>query len=156
MSAIAADADVSEATIFLRYPSKEAFFVDAINRQQDIAMAGQRAYYAHLEEAHGTGIAEAVAIRGTLHPSERLICIIEMERVRLTWHRPNLAAADENRLQELVRGILEQQPGNPDYADPARLHLARALGIGINFLPLIDDRAWDLPYDVVTRPLNDS
>ena len=88
-----------------------------------------------------------------MHPSERQISIIEMERDRLTWHRPSLAATDEDRLQQLARDVLAEHPGNPDFADPARLHLARAIGIGIHFLPLIDDQAWDLPYDVITTTL---
>jgi len=153
LTSVAGDAGVSEATIFLRYPSKEAFIMDAVDRQQDIAVPGQRAYLARLEATYGTGIAEAIAIRDTMHPSERLINVIEMERVRLTWHRPNLAAADENRLQQVVSDILAKDPGSPDYADPAGVHFARAIGLGINFLPLIDDQAWDLPYDVITTPL---
>lgn len=153
LASVANEAGVSEATVFVRYPSKEAFVMDAINRHQDIAMPGQHAYLARLEAIYGTGIAEAIAIRGAMHPSERSINIIEMERVRLTWHRPNLAAADEDRLQNLLQAILAKDPAHPDYADPAGVHLARALGIGICFLSLIDDQAWDLPYDVITTPL---
>jgi AcrR family transcriptional regulator len=155
LSAVATDADVSEATIYLRYPSKEAFFMDAINRHQDISIPGYRAHLSRLEEAYGTGIAEAISIRAAMHPSERLISVIEMERARLTWHRPNLAAADEDRIQRLAEQVLAIDPGNLDFADPARLHLARAIGIGVNFLPLVDEQAWDLPYDVVTIPLNE-
>ena len=127
--------------------------MDAINRHQDISLFGHRAHYARIEAAHATGIADAVELRGALHPSERPIAVIEMERVRLTWHRPNLAAADEQRLQALVRDVLAQDPHNPDFADPARLHLARALGYGVNFLPLLSGNAWNLPYDVITVPL---
>lgn len=154
LASVAGDADASAASILVRYPSKEAFIMDAIDRQQDVAFPAQREYLARLEQAHGTGIAEAVAIRGTMHPSERRLNVIEMERNRLTWHRPELAAADEARLQQLARDALADQPGNPDFADPARLHLARAIGIGTHFLPLVDDQAWDLPYDVITTPLD--
>jgi len=153
LASVAADAGVSEATVYLRYPSKEAFIMDAIDRQQDIALPSHREHLARLEAAHGTGIAEAIAIRGTMHPSERLQNVIEMERARLTWHRPELAAADEARLQQVIHGILGKDPAHPDYSDPAGVHLARSLGLGISFLPLIDDEAWDLPYDVITTTL---
>lgn len=156
LAAVAADTGASAASVFVRYPSKEAFFMDAINRQQDITFPAQREYLARLERTYGSGIAEAIVIRGTLHPSERAINVIEMERARLTWHRPNLAAADEERLQQLRRSVLAHDPGNLDFADPARLHLSRAIGIGIDFLPLICDQAWDLPFDVVTVPMNQS
>lgn len=78
-----------------------------------------------------------------------------MERVRLTWHRPGPAAADETRLQEVVAGIHEQQFGNVEYAEPARLHLVRALGISINYMPLIGNEGRDLPYGFVAIPLID-
>ena len=156
LSSVAGAAGVSEASVFVRYPSKEAFFVDAINRHQDIAMPAQGEYLARLEQAYGTGIAEAIAIRGTMHASERIINVIEMERARLTWHRPNIAAADEDRLQELVREVLARDPANVEFSDPARVHLARALGIGVSFVPLIDEVAWNLPYDVITIPMNET
>jgi AcrR family transcriptional regulator len=155
LASVAAETGASAASVFVRYPSKEAFFMDAINRQQDITFPAQREYLARLERTYGTGIAEAIAIRGTMHPSERAINVIEMERARLTWHRPNLAAADEERLQQLARSVLADNPGNLDFADPARLHLSRAIGIGIDFLPLVCDQAWDLPYDIVTVPMNE-
>jgi AcrR family transcriptional regulator len=156
LASVAAETGASAASVFVRYPSKEAFFMDAINRQQDITFPAQREYLARLERTYGTGIAEAIAIRGTMHPSERAINVIEMERARLTWHRPNLAAADEERLQEVVREALAQDPTSPDFTDPARIHLARALGIGIAFLPLLCDKAWDLPYEVVTIAMNEA
>jgi AcrR family transcriptional regulator len=156
LSSVADAAGVSEASVFVRYPSKEAFLVDAVNRHQDIAMPSQREYLGHLDQAYGTGIAEAIAIRGTMHPSERIINVIEMERARLTWHRPNIAAADEDRLQQLIQGILDQDPANAEFSDPARVHLARSLGIGVSFLSLIDDAAWQLPYDVITIPMSET
>ncbi len=156
LASVAAEAHVSETTIYLRYPTKEAFFMDAINRHQDIAMPAQRAYLARLERNYGTGIAEAIAIRGTMHPSERAINVIDMERARLTWHRQNLAAADEDRLQQVVREVLAQDPSNPDFTDPARIHLGRALGVGIALLPLLCDEAWEPPYDVITIPMNET
>ena len=153
LPSVAADANITEASIYLRYPSKEAFIIDAINRQQDIALPGQRAYLARLEERYGVGVAEAIAIRDTMHPREYLINVIDMEHLRLTWHRPNLAAEEEARLQNLVREVLANDPTNQDFADPARLHISRALGVGIGLLPLIDGQAWQLPYDVATTPL---
>jgi len=153
LPSVAADANVTEASIYLRYPSKEACIVDAINRQQDIALPGQRAYLARLEERYGVGVAEAIAIRDTMHPREVPINVIDMEHVRLTWHRPNLAAEEEARLQDLVREVLAVDPDNPDFTEPARIHLGRAIGIGIGMLPLISEEAWQLPYDVTTTPM---
>ena len=130
--------------------------MDAINRHQDIAMPGQRATITLVEQEHGLGIAEAVAIRDTMHPRERMANIIEMERVRLTWHRPNLAAQDEERLQKFLAETLVVKPGYVDFIDRARVHVGRAMGVGISFLPLVNDDAWRLPYDVISVPLNET
>ena len=156
LAAVAESAGVSESTIYLRYPTKEAFFMDAINRHQDIAMPGQRATITLVEQEHGLGIAEAVAIRDTMHPRERMANIIEMERVRLTWHRPNLAAQDEERLQKFLAETLVVKPGYVDFIDRARVHVGRAMGVGISFLPLVNDDAWRLPYDVISVPFNET
>lgn len=146
-------AGYSEGAIFSRYPSKEALFLDAILRDQEIGLRGQREYLQRMEALHGVGIAEAIAIRGTMSPHDRRICVIDMEHARMTWHNTNLAEVEEERLQELARSVLAAEPNHPDFSDPAHLHAARAMGLGVSFLPLIVDTAWDLPYDVVTIPL---
>ena len=79
--------------------------------------------------------------------------VIELERQRLTWHRPQLAAADEDRLQALLSEVRKAHPDNLDYSDPARIHLARAIGLGLYFLPVLAPEASDLPYDVMTSAL---
>ncbi|MFM8349429.1 MAG: TetR/AcrR family transcriptional regulator, partial [Actinomycetales bacterium] len=146
-------AGYSEGAVFARYPSKEALFLDAISRDQDIALPSQREYLQRLEATYGVGIAEAVAIRDTMRPLERRICIVDMEHARMAWHNPALIAVEEQRLQALTEQVLAQDPNHPDFSDPANLHVARAMGLGISFLPLLADNAWDLPFDVVTVPL---
>lgn len=146
-------AGYSEGAIFARYPSKEALFLDAILRDQEIGLRGQREYLQRMEALHGVGIAEAIAIRGTMSPHDRRICVIDMEHARMTWHNTKLAEVEEERLQELARSVLAAEPNHPDFSDPAHLHVARAMGLGVSFLPLIVATAWDLPYDVVTIPL---
>ena len=146
-------AGYSEGTVFARYPSKEALFLDAIKRNQDIAMPGQREYLQRMETKHGVGVAEAVAIRDAMRPQERRACVIDIEHTRMTWHNPALAEVEEQRLQALAAQVLAQEPDHPDFADPANMHVARAMGLGISFLPLLVDNAWDLPFDVVTVPL---
>ena len=156
LRAVAAAAGFTEGAIYTRYPTKEAFVMDAYLKQQDIAMMAQREYLARLEKRYGVGIAEAVAIRGALHPAEHAVNVIEIERVRLSWHRGNLLLDEEARLAHLRASVLAQDPTNRDFIDPARLHLARAVGIGISFLPVLTAKAWDLPYDVVTIPLSET
>jgi AcrR family transcriptional regulator len=153
LGALADAAGYSEGAIFSRYPSKEALFVDAINRHQDIAFAGFREYLAQLEQTYGAGIAEAVAIRDAMRPEERRLGVIDMERGRMAWHSPALLQAEEERLQALATQVLVEDPEHPDFSDAAHLHAARAAGLGISFLPLLVGNAWDLPYDVITIPL---
>ena len=153
LSDLVRTAGYSEGTVFARYPSKEALFLDAIKRDQDITIPGQREYLQRLETTYGVGIAEAVAIRDTMHPRERSNCVIDMEHARMAWHNPAITEVDEQRLQALAAQVLAQEPEHPDFRDPANMHIARAVGLGISFLPLLAENAWDLPFDVVTIPL---
>ena len=54
LASVAEDAGASAGSVFVRYPSKQAFIMDAINRQQDIALPAQREYLSRLEGAYGT------------------------------------------------------------------------------------------------------
>lgn len=145
---IAGAAGVSETTIFVRYPSKLALFVDAASRQQAIAFRTNHEFTRSIAEQYGPGIAAAVDLREFLHPDVSVQRAIYAEEVRISWHDDGLRA----RLEAEIDAFLDDLEPT-DRPNEARAHLEYATGLGYALLPLLLRDAWTLPYDVVTQPL---
>ena len=145
---IAGAAGVSETTIFVRYASKLALFVDAAARQQAIAFRTNDHFTRSISAQYGAGIAAAVDVREFLHPEVSVQRAIYAEQTRISWHDEGLQQQLELEIEAFVRVL------DPD-ARPseARVHLEVATGLGYALLPLLLGDAWTLPFDVVTRPL---
>lgn len=146
---IAGAAGVSETTIFVRYPTKLAMFVDAASRQQAIAFRSNEGFTTALTAEYGPAVADAVNIREFLHPDLILQRAIYAEEVRISWHDPDLMERQEAEIEAFLHDMRSQG----SVMDDAMAHLAYALGLGYALLPLLARDAWRLPFDVVTVPL---
>ena len=145
---IAGAAGVSETTIFVRYPTKLALFVDAAARQQAIAFRTNDHFTRSISAQYGAGIAAAVDLREFLHPEVHVQRAIYAEQTRISWHDEELRQQLELEIEAFV-GDLDPE-ARPS---AARAHLEFATGLGYALLPLLLGDAWTLPFDVVTRPL---
>lgn len=153
--AIAGAAGVSETTIFLRYPTKLAMFVDAAARQQAIAFRANEEFTERVASRHGRAVAEAVTIREFLHPDLARPRAIYAEELRVSWHDEELRQRQEAELEGFVEEMRLEHPEWSTAETPARFHMAYATGLGYALLPLVAPEAWSLPFDVITRPLTD-
>ena len=150
---IASAAGHSETTIFIRYPSKLALFIDAAARQQAIAFRANEAFTERLEARHGLAIAEAVNIREFLHPDLDLQRAIYAETIRMSWHDEELRDRQEAEITTFIDEMHRTHADWPAGTTEAAAHMSYATGIGYALLPLLAPDAWTLPYDVVTRAL---
>lgn len=145
----------SEGLLFARYPSKVEVFVDATRRQHAQNWRLNEAFQRGVIAAHGEGVAEAVVIREFQRPHLSLARAIHLEQVRLALHDERLREVQWGELDALVVEAMANDPTWHPAASPAHLHMSVAIGLGAACLPMLVPDAWQLPYDVVTVPLNE-
>ena len=145
----------SEGLLFARYPSKVEAFMDATRRQHAIGWRKNEEFIGSLTAEHGPGIAEAVMVREMQRPHLRLGRAISLEQVRLALHDERLRDVQWGELDTLVDETLSKDPQWYTANSEAHLHMSVAIGIGVTALPLLAPDAWELPYDVVTVPLDE-
>jgi hypothetical protein len=99
----------------------------------------------------------AGARRSELHPrstpSERqAFHRIASEELRLAIHESELAEAFRESVQQVAKGALgDLNPITLGYA-----YSVRAIGEGIGLLTLLEPNAWELPFETILVPLQES
>lgn len=145
----------SEGLLFARYPSKVEAFMDATRRQHAVGWRRNEEFIQSLTASHGPGVAEAVMIREMQRPELRHGRAISLEQVRLALHDERLREVQWGELDTLVDETLSKDPQWYTANSEAHLHMSVAIGLGVTVLPLLAPDAWELPYDVVTIPLDE-
>ena len=140
-------AGVSEGALFNRYSSKVDLLREAVEIANRTGFALNNDYMGAIARDHGAGVAEAVMIRHILHPQTRTPVVMNLEQSRVSWHYPELAAA--------LRQARDAAIDAPHATEAAlsRHQLGLATGYGFMLLGLLDTTAWQLPFDVVSVPL---
>ena len=148
---IARAAGFTEGLVYSRYLSKLDLFQDAVKRQNEAGFQINHEFTEALRAEHGLGMAEAVLLREFLLPAHRLPRVMALEQVRLTWHDEELMSQADATLDSYRAGLLE----DPSWAfeGEADFFLNYAITLGIALMPTLAPDAYDLPFDVVTRPL---
>ncbi len=144
----------TKGLVFSRFPSKLELFLEATRRQQSLAFAANEGFMQDVTDTYGRGVAEAVTIREIQRPHLDYSRAIAMEQLRLTWHYPELKAAQEADLDAVVEQLAATDDSHFAHS-AAVVQFAFATGLGMALLPLLYPNAYRLPYDVMTIPLVD-
>jgi AcrR family transcriptional regulator len=152
--ALVQHAGYSEGTLFARYPSKAALFIDAIVRLQARAIPENAALLAPVAERYGAAIAQAVDIRATLSPERWRGRHLALEYERLAATQPLVRTHARSETTRWIAAVDDPPGVHPHDAVVAGVHMALALGIGIALLPGLLPEVHTLPFDVVTVPLS--
>lgn len=139
--------------IFSRFPTKQAIFLDAVQRHTEVSASLFEVYLQALAEKTSEGIAEAVATRELMRPECRLMNTFALELYRLAWHDPGISASMDSGFAPVVADRIAKRPELSPPEARASVVLDIARGHGLLVLAVLCDDAWALPYDVVTVPL---
>lgn len=142
--------------VFSRYTSKRDLFLDASQRYQAIAADLNEAYLQDLAKRTTPGIAEAITTRELMRPERRQIMTVTLETYRLSWHDSDMLAAIDDGYTGILAQFAAQEPSRTPAQIQAWLFTELARGHGPLVLADLSDRAWDLPYHVLTQPLIDT
>ena len=143
----------SQGLLFGRYATKRDLFLDATRRMVGEATALNVAYQERIAQTHSLGIAEAVMLREWMDPRRLCLRTIGLEQYRVGWHDPEMQAAMDAEQAPVVDRLLAMWSAEGGRAAGlARVHLARAVGMGPLLLADLHPPAHLLPYDVVTEP----
>ena len=141
---------------FSRYPSKRDLFLDATRRYQAIAAELNETYRQAIAARTTLGIAEAVTTRELMRPERRQIMTVTLETYRLSWHDPDTLATIDAGYAGILHRLAVQDPTRTPAQVQAWLVTELARGNGPLVLAGLTDRAWNLPYHVLTQPLVDA
>jgi AcrR family transcriptional regulator len=145
----------SQGLLFGRYATKRDLFLDATRRMLGEATALNVAFQERIGESHSLGIAEAVMLREWMDPRRFTLRTIGLEQYRVGWHDPEMQAAMDAEQAPVIERLLDLWSAEDGRAvGLARVHLARAAGMGPLLLADLHPDAYLLPYDVVTEPLS--
>ena len=150
---IARAAGVSEGRMFRRFPTKLDLLVEASRLQQAKGYDSNFRFQSEVMDKHGPAVAEAVIMRNAMRPSVVGERAITRELIRLGWHDQRLARTQEELLAPYVAQVLADSPALGRSGAEAEVHYQHAAGLGLLFLPLLDESPWRRPWDVVTVPL---
>lgn len=151
-SRIAHQAQVSEGALFNRFPSKLALFVESTQQHAQISLAANAEFITDAAARYGQGVAEAATIQVFMRPERRLLQALNLEQLRVGWHDPILRRTTKQEFTAHVRTVLAPVvPADRDAT--AYAYVGLAMGTGVVVTALLVPEAWDLPYDVVTVPL---
>lgn len=138
---------------FSRYSNKRELFLDAQSKYSGRAALLNEELIRGVAEAHGIGVAEAVATRELMRPERRHVMNVILEMYRLSWHDREVLATLDAGFEEVFALYREQMPDRSPEQIEAALVMELARGHGPLILAGLSDTAWKLPYDVVTVPL---
>lgn len=152
IDAICHHAQVSKGFLFHHYPNKQALFIDAARRRQRTALESSMQWLSELAARQGRARAEATFVRAALHPDRTISHRIAAEELRLSAREKDLAQNSLDIIQNVATSSLGAlTPTTLGYAASTR-----AVGEGIGLLTLLEPNAWQLPFETVLVPLQET
>jgi hypothetical protein len=101
-------------------------------------------------EDFGPGIGNAIYLREYLKPGLELERALEIETLRVSWHRRSLHEAIAKSTKEFLTeiGSVEKAPKTADEKLSQMIRVA--IPTGSNMLAVVYPDAWEIPFSTVT------
>lgn len=150
---IAKEALSSEGKLFAYFPSKIAIFLDAMAFQIENGFLVNFEQISTWTELYGIGVSAAILTREYQHPDLDLERALQIEYVRLSWHRPDMF---DKRLKHVKKALTDIGVEKIEEIGPEQdveLMLAISASIGACVVAKLDRGALNLPYVVVTQKI---
>lgn len=142
----------AQGAIFSRYPSKIALFLDGIAQYTSATTLRNAEMMQRIVARTSVGIAEAFYIRESMRQGRQSQRVVLLEQLRLTRTSEEIARAFTSAIEPTVQRIRANLPGSTAQKSAA-IRMSMARGNGPTLLAAIAPTTWNLPYDVVTVPL---
>ena len=147
---IAKEAGVTTGSLFARFPTKLDILVAAASIKYRVGYEQNLRFITMLVEKYGPGQGNAIFLREYLMPGLELERAIEIETLRVSWHRRILHDRLAKNISDFLKQIGEQEK-TPKTADEKIAQLVRvAIPTGTLVLATVYPRAWQIPYSTVT------
>ncbi len=155
INAIANAARYTEGLLFARFKTKLELFLAATHASNVIGLRKNNAAMLKIQQGHSFGIAEAVMMRESLKPGIERGRALHMEQLRVAWAVPDLKATIVKEIEDFIKTA--QNERNYWAGDDAFnfIHYSYALGLGLSLLATINPNAYQLPFSVVTSPMEE-
>ena len=147
----------SQGAMFARFPTKQALFLEATRRHNEMTLALNEMFMSEIAAATSLGIAEAVYIREAQLPEHRQLAALVLEQLRLSWHDLDLMAAraraQDDFDESYAASLLEHAPEETRESRLGTAHIGSCIGIGVLIPPMLVPWVHDLPHQVITDAL---
>jgi AcrR family transcriptional regulator len=149
-NAIAKSAGVTSGALFARFPTKLDLLVTASAFQFRKGYEQNLNFVLKLMEDFGPGIGNAIYLREYLKPGLELERALEIETLRVSWHRRSLHEAIAKSTKEFLTeiGSIEKAPKTADEKLSQMIRVA--IPTGSNMLAVVYPDAWEIPFSTVT------
>lgn len=148
---IAKAALVSEGKLFSYFPTKLDLFLAGISYQVENGFIVNFQHISEWNKKYGPGVAAAILIREYQRGDLDLQRALQIEYVRLSWHRPEMF---DKRLKHITKALLDIGVAKIDEVSPEQdveLMLSIAASTGAIVVARLDREAYKLPYVSVTQ-----
>ena len=148
---IAKAALVSEGKLFAYFPTKLDLFLEAMSYQIENGFLVNFRHTTQWAQQYGLGVAAAILIREYQRPDLDLERALQIEYLRLSWHRPDMF---DKRLKHINKSLIDLGVEKVEEIGPEQdveLMLSISASTGATVIARLDRDAFRLPYVVVTQ-----
>ena len=153
---IAKVALVSEGKLFAYFPTKLDLFLEAMSYQIENGFMVNYQHISSWNQQYGPGVSAAVLTREYQRPDLDIERALQIEYVRLSWHRPEMF---DKRLKHINKALIDMGITNIDEIgakQDVELMLSISASTGAMVIARLDRNAYKLPYVVATQRIYES
>ena len=150
---IAKEALVSEGKLFAYFPTKLDLFLQAISYQIENGFIVNFKEISKWNEMYGAGVGAAILIREYLRPGLDLERALQIEYLRLSWHRPEMFDKRNKWVHKALIDIGVAKIEEIGAEQDVELMLSISASTGATILARLDREAYKLPFATVTQKI---